>query len=173
MLKALEPYDLFFFEEPLPYTDPHAYAELRESTTVRVAGGESLATVEEFARFAEAGSFDVAQPDAAWLSLTDFVEVGRMFGQVASHAWGAGGAVMQNVHAAFATPNAIIIEMPPAAGPLHTEVWGDSLRMVDGMVLPPEAPGLGVALSDGLKEQYPFVPGAEEFVSVPGKRMSR
>ena len=176
MLKALEPFSVFFFEEPLPYTDPHAYAELRKSTTVRVAGGESLATVEEFARFAEAGSFDVAQPDAAWLSLTDFVEVGRMFGeqgaQVASHAWGAGGAVMQNVHAAFATPNTLILELPPAAGPLHTEVWGDSLRMVDGTILPPDAPGLGIALGDELKAKYPFVPGAEEFVSVPGKRMT-
>ena len=28
VLKAVEPYDLFFFEEPLPYTNPWGYAEL-------------------------------------------------------------------------------------------------------------------------------------------------
>ena len=28
MVKAVEPYDLFFLEEPLPYTDPWGYAEL-------------------------------------------------------------------------------------------------------------------------------------------------
>jgi galactonate dehydratase len=177
LLKALEPYDLFFFEEPLPYTDARSYAELRRSTTVRVAGGESLSTVEEFSRFAESDSFDVAQPDAAWLGMTDFVTIGRMFARqnrrVASHAWGSGGAVMQNIHVAFATPNTIILELPPAAGPLHTEVWGDSLQMVEGMVLAPTAPGLGVTLTDEIKETYPFVPGVEEFVNVPGKQMLR
>ncbi|MGN6813595.1 MAG: mandelate racemase/muconate lactonizing enzyme family protein [Thermomicrobiales bacterium] len=177
VLKALEPYDVFFFEEPLPYTDPQAYGELRRSTSVRVAGGESLATFEEFRQFADADSFAVAQPDAAWLTLSDFVNVGRMFALrhrwVASHAWGAGAAVMQNLHAAFATPNTLILELPPAAGPLHTEVWGDSLQMVDGQIVAPDTPGLGVTLSDELKAKYPFVPGSGEFVSVPGKVMSR
>ncbi len=177
LLKALEPFDLFFFEEPLPYTNAAAYAELRASTSVRVAGGESLTTFEEFVPFAEVDAFDVAQPDAAWLSMTDFVEVGRLFGhrhrQVSSHAWGSGGAVMQNIHAAFATPNTVILELPPAAGPLHTEIWGDSLRMVDGMVLAPTAPGLGIWLSDDVKQRFPYVPGVEEFVSVPGKHMKR
>lgn len=177
LLAALEPYDLFFFEEPLPYTDARAYGELRRSTTVRVAGGESLSTFEEFARFADADSFDVAQPDAAWLGLTDFIEIGRLFAhqnrQVASHAWGSGGAVMQNIHAAFATPNTLIVEIPPAAGPLHTEVWGESLGLVDGMIEAPTAPGLGVTLTDELKAAWPYVPGVEEFVSAPGKQMLR
>ena len=177
VLAAVAPWDLFFFEEPLPYTDPDAYGELRRTATVRVAGGESLSTFAEFRQFADAGSFDVAQPDAAWLSLTDFVDVGRLFATrnrwVASHAWGAGGAMMQNLHAAFATPNTLICEMPPDAGPLHTEVWGDALQLVDGHVLPPTAPGLGITLSDEIKNRYPFVPGSGEWVSVPGKVMPR
>ena len=32
MPKAVEPFDLFFFEEPLHYTDPWGYAELCRST---------------------------------------------------------------------------------------------------------------------------------------------
>jgi L-alanine-DL-glutamate epimerase-like enolase superfamily enzyme len=176
VLKALEPYDIFLFEEPLPYTDPRGYGELNRATTIPVAGGESLTTLEEFRQFAEQDAFAVAQPDAAWVGgLGEFVDVGRLFAQrnrwVASHAWGAGAAVMQNIHAAFATPNAIIVEVPPAAGALHREVWGDSLQMVDGAVLPPAAPGLGVALTNELKAEYPFVPGTGEFVSVPGKIM--
>ena len=39
---ALEPYGLFFFEEPLHYTDPWGYAQLCKSTTVPIAGGECL-----------------------------------------------------------------------------------------------------------------------------------
>jgi L-alanine-DL-glutamate epimerase-like enolase superfamily enzyme len=103
--------------------------------------------------------------------------VGRLFALqnkwVASHAWGSGAAVMQNIHAAFATPNTLILEIPPAAGPLHTEVWGESLNLVDGMIVAPTAPGLGVTLTDELKARHPFVPGTGEFVSVPGKQVGR
>jgi len=177
LLKALEPYNLFFFEEPLPYTDPHAYGELRASTTVPVAGGEQLTTYEEFRPYAEADSFDIAQPDAGWQTISDFMRIGSLFDhrqrRIATHGWGSGGAAMQNIHAAFASPNVAILELAPAAGPLHTEVWGESFRMVDGMVVAPTTPGLGIALSDELKEAYPFVPGIEEFAGVPGKQMMR
>ena len=48
-------------------------------------------------------------------------------------------------------------------------LWGDSLVMRDGYVLPPQAPGLGVRLTDEIKQRYPFVPGSGEFNTVPGK----
>ena len=175
VLKALEPFGLTFFEEPLRYDDVAGYAELTRSTTIPVAGGEQLSTVGEFAAFAERDAFAVAQPDGAWLGIDGFVQVATLFGrngrQVAPHAWSGGVGVMQNVHAAFACPNTLIVEIPPAAGPLHTELWGDSLRLEDGRVLRPEAPGLGVELTDATRAAYPFRPGAEEFSSVPGKVM--
>jgi L-alanine-DL-glutamate epimerase-like enolase superfamily enzyme len=117
----------------------------------------------------------VAQPDASWLGIDGFVRTAALFASdaraVAPHAWSAGVGVMQNIHAAFACANSLIVELPPAAGPLHTEVWGDSLRLRDGRVMRPDAPGLGVRLTDETKEKYPFQPGAEEFASVRGKLM--
>ena len=177
VLRALEPYDLLFYEEPLPYTDPWGYAELRQSTSIPIAGGECLSTLEEFRQYAELGSFSVAQPDAAWSGgLSEFLKIAQLFHarkqHIATHSWGAGVAQMQNLHAGFAAPNTLILEIPPAAGPLHTELWGDSLVMRDGYVLPPEAPGLGVHLTDALKARYPFVPGTGEFNSVPGKLLT-
>jgi galactonate dehydratase len=174
VLKALEPYDLFFFEEPLPYTDPWGYAELCRATFVPVAGGEQLTTLTEFRQFAERDALDIAQPDAAFAGgMSEFLRVGALFAsrnrRVAVHAWGAGGAVMQNLHAAFATPNTAIVEIPPAAGELHTAIWGDAFEMRDGYVLPPQRPGLGIQLTQEIKERFPFVPGTGEFVSVPGK----
>jgi hypothetical protein len=41
--------------------------------------------------------------------------------------------------------------------------------MKDGMVLPPEKPGLGIVLTDEIKNKYPFIPGSGEFTDVPGK----
>jgi L-alanine-DL-glutamate epimerase-like enolase superfamily enzyme len=78
---------------------------------------------------------------------------------------------MQNVHAAFASPAALMVEMAPDPGELHTALWGDNLRIENGQILPPDAPGLGVDLSDEVKNRFPFEPGVEEFASVPGKTL--
>ena len=177
VLKALEPYDLFLFEEPLPYTDPWGYAELRRSTTIPVAGGECLTTLNEFRLFADLDALAIAQLDAAFIGgMEEFIRVARMFDshkkKIATHSWGAGVAQMQNIHAAFAAPNTVICEIPPAAGPLHTELWGDSFVMKEGYILPPQSPGLGVRLTDEIKARYPFVPGTGEFNSVPGKLLT-
>jgi galactonate dehydratase len=172
--RALEPYNLFFFEEPLPYTDPWGYAELCRATTVPIAGGECLTAAYEWRVFASQDSFDIGQPDAAWTGgLGEFLAVARMMEargkKIATHAWGAAGALMQNVHCAFAAPNTCILEIPPDYAGLHTDLLGGSFVMKDGYVLPPDRPGLGIALTDEIRRRYPFVPGSGEFVSVPGK----
>jgi L-alanine-DL-glutamate epimerase-like enolase superfamily enzyme len=175
VLSALEPYELFFFEEPLHYNNVSGYAELRRNTATPVAGGEALTSREEFWQYAQADAFDIAQPDAAFIGIWAFLDVARMFAnlnkRVATHAWASGAGVMQNIHAAFATPNMAILETPPLPGPLHTEVYADGYRFQDGYMLPPHAPGLGVRLTDSLKAKYPFVRGSGEFNVVPGKTM--
>ena len=64
--KAVEPFDLFFFEEPLHYTDPWGYAELCKATTVPIAGVECLTATYEWRVFAAQDSFDIGQPDASF-----------------------------------------------------------------------------------------------------------
>ncbi len=139
-----------------------------------IAGGECLTAAYEWRVFAGQDAFDIGQPDGAFTGgLAEFLKVAAMLEargrKVATHSAGAGGALMQNVHCAFACPNAVICEVLPALGPLHTEVAGGSFAMRDGYVLPPEAPGLGIVLTEETKRRYPFVPGSGEFNSVPGK----
>jgi L-alanine-DL-glutamate epimerase-like enolase superfamily enzyme len=173
VLRALAPFRPFFVEEPLPYTDLPGYQAVTGTSPVPVAGGEQLTTSEEFTSFLNAGAFSVAQPDASWLGIAGFVEVARLCAQrglgVAPHAAGAGASIMQNLHTAFACPNVQIVELPTLPGPLHQEIWGDAFRFQDGMLLPPGGPGFGVRLDAQVKRHYQFVPGAEEFSSVPGK----
>jgi L-alanine-DL-glutamate epimerase-like enolase superfamily enzyme len=126
--------------------------------------------------FTDADCFDVGQPDASFTGgLGQCLAVAGLLAargrRLATHSWGAGGSLLQNTHFAFACPNTLIVEVPAAFGPLHTEIMGDAFRMVDGRVLPPEAPGWGVELTDTIKQRFPFVPGSGEFNSVPGKTM--
>ena len=174
VMKAVEPYDLFFFEEPLHYTDPWSYAELCRTTNVPIAGGECLTAAYEWRVFAERDAFDIGQPDAAFTGgMLEFLRVASMLEargrKIATHSWASGGGFMQNLHAGFAAANTVMLEIAPAFAGLHSEVIGDSFHMRDGMVLPPDGPGLGIVLTDAIKERYPFVPGSGEFNSVPGK----
>ena len=174
VVRAVEPYDLLFFEEPLHYTDPWSYSELRKVTTVPIAGGECLTTMYEWRVFAEQDCFDMAQPDAAFTGgLGEFMRVAALFAgrgrRIATHSWAAGGGFMQNIHCGFAAANTAILEIAPAFGPLHSEIIGNSFVMSDGQVFPPDQPGLGIQLTKATKERFPFVPGSGEFNSVPGK----
>lgn len=170
----MEPYDLFFFEEPLHYTDPWGYSELCHSTTVPIAGGECLTAAYEWKVFVERDCFDVGQPDASFTGgLGEFMKVAAMLEErnrrIATHAWGAGGSLMQNLHCGFACANTVMLEIPPAFGSLHSEVLNGSFVMEGGMALPPAQPGLGIVLTEATKNRCPFVSGSGEFTSVPGK----
>lgn len=109
--------------------------------------------------------------------LSEFMRVARLFEnrgkKIATHAWGAGGSLMQNIHCAFASPNTCILEIPPALGPLHAQAVGDSLRMREGHMLPPDTPGSGIQLTDSIKERFPFVPESGGCNPVPGKGYMR
>lgn len=172
--KACEPYGLLFLEEALPYRSAKDYAWLRGQTSVLIAGGECLTSMIEWQSYLDAGSFGLGQPDASFTSaLHQVVEIARLLEaqgcQIAPHAWGAGASLLQNVHAGFACANTHLLELPADAGPLHTEMYRDTLRMDDGRVLPPDRPGLGVVLTEETKRKFPFIPGSGEIVGVPGK----
>jgi L-alanine-DL-glutamate epimerase-like enolase superfamily enzyme len=175
--KACEPFGIVFLEEALPYNSASDYAWLRKQTDVTIAGGECLTSMVEWQTYLDAGSFDLGQPDASFTSALHQIvaiadELAKQGCDIAPHAWGAGASLMQNVHVGFACRNTRILELPPDSGPLHTEMYRDTLRMVDGRVLPPDAPGLGIVLTDDLKRRFPFIPGSGEVVSVPGKMLN-
>ena len=172
VFRSLEPFNLFFFEEPLHYNDIDGYAALTGATSVPVAGGECLTTVQEFEQYARRGALDIAQPDASYTGTMALIRIARLYEaqgrRIATHAWSGGAGVLQNIHAAFVCPNAAILEIPPLAGPLHTEVWADGFRFEDGYILPPQAPGLGVRLTDEIKNRFSFQPNSGEWNAVPG-----
>ncbi len=177
VLKALEPFHLMFFEEPLHYTDYLGYSALCKETSVPVAGGECLTGLSEWRVFIDNDCFDIGQPDASFTGgLTTVLLVADMLAArnrtIATHAWGAGGSLMQNIHVAFACKNTTIVEVPPDYGPLHGEVMGESFQMCDGYLLPPTEPGLGITLGEETKSRFPFRPGSGEFNDVPGKNLA-
>ena len=157
----LEEYDVYFFEEALHPLDVEGFAELTAATSVHIATGESLTTTEEFDRFIEPRALDIVQPDAAQMGITQTFQVARdaeaagmmcvphgpwtvftvtchtqilsvaglepMIEYPALISYRGEGLITQR---ATAMSNYEIVETPP--------------KLVDGHVVLPQGPGLGL-----------------------------
>jgi L-alanine-DL-glutamate epimerase-like enolase superfamily enzyme len=169
LAKALEPFDLLFMEEPLRYDDPAGYAELRAATRVPIAGGECLTGIDEFSRFIDAGAFDYVQPDATHVGgvavtreVARFAEA-RHVGLIVHTGGAVGPGFMANLHVAFASPNARFVEYALAPDNVRQRLLSEPIRLVDGFVERPSAPGLGITLDPAFVEGHPYRPGALEY----------
>ena len=67
-------------------------------------------------------------------------------------------ATAVNVHFAAVAPNFLVLEYHPDDDGVRGEVLEEPVQLDDGYLVIPDRPGLGVALSDGILEKYPYVP---------------
>lgn len=161
--KAIMDLDLLWFEEPCAATDFEGHATCRRALDIPIAGGETLTTLDEIARLLDAEAVDILQPDASWLGgILPTLRAGEMAAirgvDVAVHAWGSGGTVLANYHAAFAMPNCRWLEFPTHPSPLIDALLSEPISVTDGMVRPPTSAGLGLRLTPELEAMYPYQP---------------
>ena len=157
--RAIAEFDLAWFEEPCANYDYDGYAAVRRAGGIPVSGGESSSTIHEFRHFFDRQALDIAQPDA--VSAGGIGECLRIAAlaqahgvQVNPHAWGTAACNLANYHFGFAVPNCGLLEYPTYGNPLRDALLVEPLRIVDGCLEPPTAPGLGVRLTDEIRETY-------------------
>jgi L-alanine-DL-glutamate epimerase-like enolase superfamily enzyme len=169
LARAIEPFDLLFMEEPLRYDDPAGYAELRSRTRIPIAGGECLTGIDEFGRFIDAGAFDYVQPDATHVGGVGVArDVARLaetrhVGLIVHTGAAVGPGFMANLHVAFASPNARFVEYALAPDNIRSRLLDEAVRLTDGFMERPTAPGLGITLDPAFIAQHPYRPGALEY----------
>ena len=59
----LSPYDIMWFEEPIPGEDLDGYRELRQALPMPVAGAEGRSGLGSFREVVESGAMEIIQPD--------------------------------------------------------------------------------------------------------------
>ncbi len=151
---------MVFLEEAIGPDCPEEFALLRQRTDVQICGGETITTPKELVDRARLGAFDFVQPDASVIggigAVMDVFRGARDCGvDVVVHAWGGAVAIMASYHAAFAAGGSLV-EYPMLAYPLAGEMIGDQGRILEGRLLRPTAPGLGVTLTEDMERRYPF-----------------
>jgi L-alanine-DL-glutamate epimerase-like enolase superfamily enzyme len=148
-------FDLYFLETPLWPDHLDEYAKLAAQAPMPIASGEWLATRYEFEDLMDRGRIQVAQPDVGrvgGLSEARVVcDMARERGlTIVPHCWKTGVSISATAHLAFATPHCAFIEyLPPqlCEETLRKELVAEELQLVDGAIVRPTRPGLGVELN--------------------------
>lgn len=160
--RALEPYAVYWLEEPLDHSDFVGLSELRRATSVRIAAGELNRSPADFREFAVQGCADVLQPDivvCGGFSLG--LKVAHLCGQhgllFSPHTWGNGIGLMANLHLVAATGLCPFLEYP-----LDPPGWTVERRdfilsepiwvSANGDLELSEKPGLGVELREDIDQ---------------------
>lgn len=152
-----------FFEEPIAKKDLEGYIALTNSGDLRISGGETFTTLEQFRPWLERGAYNIAQPDAGVCGITELISIGKAaerYGvDIVPHSWHNGVMAMANAHAVAALPNGLMVEESKAQGPLVWDMIDGGTRVKNGVVRVADDVGLGVSLIDNLEQTYPYVEG--------------
>ncbi len=152
LIRVLEPYDLYFMEEPVPPDNVDAYAPLAQAhLNVPIATGERLFAKWGFKDLIEKQYVDVIQPDVCHDGgILETLKIAAMaetyYIRVAPHNPNGPVATAASLQLAALLPGFCILEYAQNQ-PWRDQVIREPLKIVDGWVDLPTAPGLGVELN--------------------------
>ena len=156
--RLLEPLKITWLEEPLSQDDLKGYAELCARSPVPIAAGEGEVTSWGFEELIERG-LHVIQPDVAFCGgLTVCQEVSRLSHEAGRrcvpHCFSTGINLAASLQWMAACPDGNLVEYCLRPSPLMRHLVRDLPPLVDGCVIVPEGPGLGIELDEAVLERF-------------------
>jgi D-galactarolactone cycloisomerase len=151
--QKVEPYDIFWFEEPVTPEDVAGLAEVRRQIPMYLAAGECEYTQYAFRDLLLRQALDICQPDVSRAGgITEVRRIAmlaRAFNAYyAPHAWGGAFCVAATLHLAKAMPAFLICELDQTPNPLRDELPVGPLDFREGCLHVSSKPGLGVEINE-------------------------
>ncbi len=161
IIRALEPYRLFFYEEAVPPENVAAMVEVQRSVNVPLATGERIFGRHGFRELLEKQAVRIIQPDIARTGgITEFKKISAMadtyYVPVAPHNPNGPICTIASIHACFSIPNFLILEFFEPDEAVFREIVVGGLRRDSGAVYPITAPGLGINITDDFLRKHRF-----------------
>jgi len=155
--EAIEDYDIFWYEEPLPPYDIEGYLELKSRIDIPIAAGENEFTLHGFKALAQ--GIDYAMPDIAraggMLEVKRICDLLRAQNIVCSpHAFSSGILLAATIQMMACTPNCDLLEYDTTGTAIRDDLLAEPLKISEGHVEVPENPGLGVKLHEDHLRQF-------------------
>ncbi len=151
--RLVEDCNLMWFEEPVSGDDKRGMAEVRASSSVPIAAGESEFTRHDFRELAELRAADILQPDLAIAGgITEALRISAIASafnlRLAPHLWSGAPAFAAGLAVAATSPSGFILEYSLGSNPMLHELIAESFPVRDGMVEIPDRPGLGITVNE-------------------------
>jgi mannonate dehydratase len=169
LCKALEPYRLFFLEDPFPPEENEHFRLLRQQTCVPIAMGELFNTQQEFVPLIKERLIDFIRIHISQIGglspARKVAALSEYFG--VRTAWHGPGDASPVAHAAqlaleLASYNFGVHE--GSGFPQETrDVFVGCPEVKNGYMLATEKPGLGIEVDEKVAAKFPFPPGPPNF----------
>jgi mannonate dehydratase len=169
LCKSLEPYRLFFLEDPFPPEENDHFRLLRQQTSIPLAMGELFNTQHEYLPLIKERLIDFIRIHISQIGgLSPARKVGALsefFG--VRTAWHGPGDASPLAHAAQLALELSCYNFGVHEGggfPKETqEVFVGCPEVKNGYMLAQEKPGLGIEIDEKLAAKFPFPPGPPNF----------
>ena len=166
--KKLEKYEISWFEEPVSPEFYEQYAELRQKTTIPIAGGECEYLRFGFHQLLKNKSVDIIQPDiCACGGLTEAKRIASLastYGvDIVPHTWGSSIGIhvalhfisnLESLPGRMFSPD-FLLEFDQTENELREQLTFPKLEMKNGKIQVPSSPGLGLEVNED--ELHKFV----------------
>lgn len=159
-MRLVEPYDIYWLEEPVATDDIDGSAMLAYELETPVSGYETETGLPGFRELIVRHAVDIVQPDVIWTGgITECRKVAALaqaYGlPVIPHVFSSAVASIANAHFIASIPNGSLLEFDQNPNPLRSELFETPLDIdASGKVHLPALPGLGVTLNQATVEKY-------------------
>jgi len=166
--KQIEPYDIFWFEEPVGPENIEGYLEVRAALNIPIAGGEAEFTKFGFRALISKRAVDIIQPDVTLAG--GFTECKKIAAMAQAwhiacvpHVWGSAVGLAAGLQFITSIPNhpeymwsdKPVLEVDRSPNPLRDELAREPIVVVkNGVVSIPQRPGLGVDVDEQVLDRY-------------------
>ena len=156
---AVEAFKPLWYEEPIPPDNLLEFQNLVRSVKIPIAAGERLRTKYEFATLLRSGGISILQPalgraGGIW-EMKKTSAIAEVFNaQMAPHLYAGPIEWAANIQLAVSIPNILVLETIETK--FHDELIKGTIKVDEGYVKAPEAPGLGIDVDEDLARQNPF-----------------
>ncbi|WP_017573902.1 D-mannonate dehydratase ManD [Nocardiopsis halotolerans] len=162
--RALEPYRMFWIEDPTPAEDQQAFRTIRQHTTTPLAVGEVFNSIWDCQHLITERLIDYVRTSVSHSGgishLRRIFDLADLYG-VRTGSHGAGDlspvSFAAALHVDLTVPNFGIQEYMGHLEPA-SEVFRTSYTFEDGYMHPGDAPGLGVEIDEEAAARYPYEP---------------
>jgi galactonate dehydratase len=161
--QALEPYGLYFFEEPCWPESMEDIALIQRAVKTPIATGERLIGVHAFRELLEKRAVSVIQPDITHCGgLSEARKIGALAEAyrvaMAPHNPQGPVSTAASIELGFATPSYIICESVHSDVPWRNDIVseGFTVEPKGRIVYPNKKPGLGIEINEKEIKKHPF-----------------